>query len=155
MNNIHLAGVLPTWRVSAWGLTGLLCSLMLALPAWSAEPSARQQAQDQYRKERADCLAGRSSQDRQTCLKEAGAALAEARRGGLGESSPQRLADNARLRCRQQRAEDRPACERMAAGLGQHKGSIAEGAIIKEIVTPVRVPANAGPASAPASGASS
>lgn len=129
-------------------LAALCCGLMLALPAWSqasapGKENARQAA-EQYRKERADCLAGRSAQDRQTCLKEAAAALAEARRGGLVQSPPQTLADNAKQRCLQVPVEDRAACERLAAGQGQRQGSVAEGAILKEIVErKVEAPASA------------
>lgn len=98
-----------------------------------------------YRQERAKCLDGRSQQDRATCLQEAGAALAEARRGRLdNHEDAATLARNALLRCQRQRAEDRPDCERLARGEGARSGSVEGGGVIKEIVT-----RTAGPVPAP------
>ena len=42
------------------------------------------EAQARYQQDRAACISGQSQQDRATCLKEAGAALQEAKRGRLG-----------------------------------------------------------------------
>ncbi|QPF73347.1 hypothetical protein G8A07_10745 [Roseateles sp. DAIF2] len=118
----------------------------LAFAANSSE--AQRQAARQYQQERADCLAGRSAQDRPTCLKEAGAAYAEARRGRLDRGADARqLSENALLRCQAVPTEDRAACERMARGGGTVSGSVAEGAVLKELVTrriePAQAPASA------------
>ncbi len=103
-----------------------------------------------YRQERAKCLDGRSQQDRATCLQEAGAALAEARRGRLdNREDAATLARNALLRCQRQRPEDRPDCERLARGEGSRSGSVEGGGVIKEIVTRTVGPAPA-PTPAPA-----
>ena len=56
-------------------------------------------AEARYRQDRADCLAGRTGEDRKTCLKEAAAALQAARAHQLTDESPARLAANERKRC--------------------------------------------------------
>ena len=113
-------------------------AVMLAAPlsaSWAAgvrsgSPEAT------YRYEREKCLSGRSHQDRATCLKEAGAALAEARRGRLdnGVSERQR-AENRVARCAAQHESERADCERMARGEGTVVGSVEGGGVIKELVT--------------------
>ncbi|MDN3920658.1 hypothetical protein [Roseateles violae] len=134
-------------------------SLLLALSAASLAPlaaaassSAAASAESLYRKERADCLQGRSAQDRQTCLKEAGAALAEARRGTLGTTDPAQLAANAALRCQAVAETDRAACQAMSRGEGQVSGSVAQGGMLKEHRTLNYEPTAAG-AAAPAASA--
>jgi len=89
-----------------------------------------------YQQERAACLDGSSAQDRTTCLKEAGAARAEARRNKLdnGETQAQ-LRANALLRCKPVAESDRAACERMALGEGTRSGSVAAGGVLKQITT--------------------
>ena len=62
---------------ASWAGTG-------AKSAKSGSPEAT------YRYEREKCLSGRTHQDRATCLKEAGAALAEARRGRLDNGVSER-----------------------------------------------------------------
>ena len=63
-------------------ISALLCiaGAMLANPASAAGDANAAQL---YQQDRAACTSGQSHQDRQTCLREAGAALYEARRGGL------------------------------------------------------------------------
>jgi hypothetical protein len=107
-------------------------------PALAARDAAAGQAgiQRVFEAERAACLAGFSHQDRATCLKEAAAARNEALRGRLdnGETPAQRLA-NALERCRVQPAADRADCERLARGEGHNEGSVAEGAVMKQLIT--------------------
>lgn len=123
-----------------------LGTLVMASPLMAAMTPAEQAAADRartsgtpeqvYRQYRADCLAGRTHQDRATCLKEAGAALQEARRGRLDNGADARtLQQNALLRCQRQPAEDRADCERLARGEGQVSGSVEGGGVIKEVVT--------------------
>lgn len=124
-----------------------LSTLALALLAAAAGASTL----STYQQERADCLAGRSTQDRQTCLKEAAAAQAEARLGRLDSGATARqLTDNALARCKVVPADDRAACETLALGGGKRSGSVAEGAVLKELVTRRIEPAPPEPASAPA-----
>lgn len=131
----------------AIALTGAALLAGAALPVGAAGTSgAGDGAARRYQQERADCLSGRSAQDRQTCLKEAGAAYAEARRGRLGsEVDARQLRENALLRCRVVPAEDREACERLASGGGKVSGSVTEGAVLKELVTRRVEPAASAP----------
>ncbi len=125
----------------------LLAALLLALSAGTALAQPRS-ADTVYQQELAACRAGSTVQDRATCLKEAGAARAEARRHGLdnGETAAQ-LRANALLRCQRVNDDQRAACERLAQGEGTRNGSVAEGAVLKQITT-------RGAAAAPAAAAS-
>jgi long-subunit fatty acid transport protein len=127
---------------------GLAAALVLAGAAQAQ--TAERSAQAAYQQERAACMQGNTTNaDRATCLREAAAAYAEARRGRLsnGVSDAQKR-ENALLRCQQQPASERADCERMARGEGKVSGSVAEGAVVKELVTRTVEPAAAG--SAPA-----
>ncbi len=68
----------------------------------------------QYEREKADCVTGRSQQPRNVCLREAGAAYAQARQGKLISPSDRsdQWATNALKRCEAQKGEDRALCER-------------------------------------------
>ena len=129
--------------------------LMLALlvPAVSiAQPAKRDdEAQQRYQQERAVCLAGTGPQDRETCLKEAGAALAESRRQGLTDPG-QKAASNLRQRCQALPPADRSACLERMSGKGSVTGSVASGGILRELRT--TVPAASTPPFMPASAAS-
>ena len=123
-------------RCLAAAAASLLAAPLFAGPAGSADANAK------YQKERAACLNGTSQQDRATCLKEAGAALAEARRARLDNGEDARaLRENALQRCKAQPPQDREACERLARGEGTVSGSVGGGGVIKEVVTPVIEPA--------------
>ena len=78
------------------------CLLLLAASSGMAAQAVTKadlaQAQARYQQQRALCLSGQSQQDRSTCLKEAGAALASARCGGL-DGDPASYTDNQRQRC--------------------------------------------------------
>ncbi|MCX2861738.1 hypothetical protein OOZ63_07795 [Paucibacter sp. PLA-PC-4] len=137
---------------SIFSLTTGLSLLLTAAAAGAAQASATStpadSAQSRYRAERAACLQGRSSQTRETCLKEAGAALAEARRAKPGaQAQPDYLA-NALARCERVPAVERVDCERLVRGQGSSSGSVAEGAIVRKIISKSVVPA-ASAASAP------
>jgi hypothetical protein len=103
--------------------------------AWSAG-KAVSEAQQRYNQERARCLSGQSQQDRATCLREAGAALQEARRNRLESGSS--FEANATARCQAQPAEDREACVQRIMGAGSTQGSVEGGGLIREAVTPVK-----------------
>jgi hypothetical protein len=100
----------------------------------SASAADRGGANATYQRDRAACMRGETSQDRATCLREAGAALVEARRGGLSDGQFER---NRMLRCEQQPLEDRDACIRRMSGEGSVSGSVDGGGIIRELVVPV------------------
>lgn len=104
--------------------------------AWSAGKQQLSQAQERYNQERARCLSGASHQDRATCLREAGAALQESRRGGLSTST--NLSGNATARCDAQPAADREACIQRVMGAGATQGSVEGGGVIRQTETPVK-----------------
>ena len=122
----------PILRGSAFAVAMMLLSGIAA----AASPDLAD-AQAVYQKERAFCLSGKSHQDQTTCLKEAGAALAEARRGTPGNEAGQ-FERNQRLRCDAHRdADDRSDCLRRMNGEGTISGSIDSGGFYRELRTTV------------------
>lgn len=105
-----------------------LCSLA------SASALASDRSADRYQQERAACLSGRTNQDQATCLREAGAARVEARRGGLNTPSADYMA-NALQRCNALPVPDRADCKARVAGYGTQSGSVEGGGIYRETVT--------------------
>lgn len=103
-----------------------------------ASSTASQAAKAQYQIERQACLRGQSGQDTATCLKEAGAALAEAQRATLntGESE-ETLRRNALARCERVAEDDKAACRRMVRGEGSRSGSVKGGGVMTELTTVV------------------
>lgn len=121
---------------------GALSSAVFAIPA-GAESGKKSSAQATYQSDRAACLAGQTGQDRATCLREAGAALQEARRGGLNDYQSE-FDRNKLARCERQPAgADRDLCIRRM-NEGTISGSTTGGGITRELV--VTVPAGASPA---------
>jgi hypothetical protein len=120
----------------SWGLALVAGAALLgATAAVAADSGKLSDAQSVYQAERAACLNGGTNQDRATCLKEAGAALQEARRGGLDDGQG-RLEQNRLLRCDQQPPEDRQNCVGRVSGEGSTSGSVEAGGIYRQLVTP-------------------
>src|SRR5579864_1754936 len=72
--------------LDSWGLALCAIGTLLCAPAaLAADGSSVSDAQTRYQQERTVCLNGQSHQDRTTCLREAGAALEEAKRGHLND----------------------------------------------------------------------
>ena len=117
----------------------------------TAPPTAASALHSRYQQERALCISGRSNQDRVTCLREAGAAYAEAKRGGLDDAGAS-ASDNQRKRCEPLTGDERSACLARMQGQGSTSGSVQSGGILRELV--VREPAPAKAATASASAAS-
>jgi hypothetical protein len=111
-------------------VAALGASLGIPAGAFAAPPT---DAQQRYQQERAACLSGQSAQDQSTCLKEAGAALEEARRGRLAEGSAQ-YQQNALARCTVLPPEEREACHARMQGQGTTSGSVAAGGIYRELI---------------------
>lgn len=107
---------------------------LAATSALAADAGRRSDAEARYQQERAACNSGQSHQDQATCLREAGAALQEARRGRLddGQAAYQQ---NALVRCNALPPEERSACQARMQGQGTTRGSVAEGGIYRELVT--------------------
>jgi hypothetical protein len=90
-------------------------------------------AQARYQQDRAACLNGNTNQDRATCLREAGAALVEARRNGLTTTTDSTYVQNSMERCVPLPAADQEDCVRRMNGEGTVKGSVEEGGIYREL----------------------
>ena len=133
---------------------GRLCLASAALSlsaaatlAAAAGPASEIQAR--YEQERAKCLSGASNQDRATCLKEAGAARDEARRGQLNDGDA-KYRRNAKIRCEVLTGDEARDCLARMKGQGSISGSAEDGGILRETVTlevkPAVEPASAAPA---------
>ena len=124
-------------------LTGLIvvgCAAGFAgAPARAADTAAQTSAKSSYQKERADCEAGRTAEDRATCLKEAGAAQEERKRNRLDNNGSAR--QNALDRCNALPAKDRPDCIARIEGPSAPNqktttsGSVAGGGVLRETTT--------------------
>ena len=114
---------------------------LCATPTIAADSSNMRSAKAAYQSDRAICNSGQSNQDRATCLKEAGAAYGEARRGQLNDGDAQ-YGQNALARCNALPPEDKQACERRINGEGTSEGTAQEGGIYRKIETPVAAPRN-------------
>jgi hypothetical protein len=113
-------------------------TLLFASQTLAAEHGKTSDAQATYQRDRAACMRGASNQDRATCLKEAGAALQEAKREALDTNTEQGQFEANRLRrCDNQPARDRDDCVRRMNGEGTTRGSVQSGGIYRELVTPV------------------
>lgn len=114
-------------RAAAWLAAGLM-----ALGGMAQAGTPRAGSVDplrlQYEREKADCISGRTSEPRDVCLREAGAAYAQARQGRLNSTGdgPDQWSRNALLRCQAQPPEDRELCERRVRE-GQVSGSVEGG----------------------------
>ena len=129
----------------------VLAMACLALQAAAAQPTpaspggsagSAAAANAVYQRERAACASDATPQGRATCLKEAGAAHAEAKRQLLGNGEDARaLRQNAERRCDQVATADRDHCLRKARGEGAMSGSVDGGGVLKTLVTQVPAPA--------------
>jgi len=115
-------------------------ALLCASAAAAAESSATSAVHARYLRERAQCMQITAPEARTTCLREAGAAQIEARRGTLIEPQ-ENYAQNRLARCNYYSdAKERSYCERRMRGEGTVSGSVEEGAILRQLV--VTVPAS-------------
>ena len=110
--------------------------------AWSAQADMTS-AKARYEKDRAACLSGQTGQEMDACLREAGAALQEARNGKLGAGESQSYLRNALERCDPLPPADAKDCRDRIMGQGSVSGSIEGGGLLREKTTIVPAPANA------------
>jgi hypothetical protein len=109
---------------------------LASTPSLGADAAA---AKSTYVKERADCDAGRTAEDRATCLKEAGAAAVERKRNTLDTHGSTR--QNAIERCNLVAAKDKADCLARIEGPSAPNqktttsGSVAGGGVLRETTT--------------------
>lgn len=130
---------LPLPTPSKAMIAGFALGALLVLSMSQASAADRREAQARYQQERAACLNGQSHQERSTCLREAAAALQEARRGTLAAASPS-YDQNRAARCDPLPPDLRQDCQRRMKGEGTVSGSVEQGGILRELRTVV--PAN-------------
>ncbi|MDD2918580.1 hypothetical protein [Rhodoferax sp.] len=111
-----------------------LAILACTFSASAAPANASTEAQTRYRQDMAVCNSGQSNQDRATCRREAGSALAEARRGALNDA-PGQYQLNALQRCSVHKGAERSACEARMSATGSVEGSVEAGGILRQSVT--------------------
>jgi len=91
---------------------------------------AAQGTRQTYLQDREFCNSGQSSQDRATCLREAGAAAQEAPRGNLSDAPE----GNQFARCDYHKdPNDREYCIRRMKGEGTVTGSVEGGGVLREL----------------------
>ena len=127
-----------TRKAFAHAMAGGACVALLPAAA-AAQAASDSDAQLRYRQERAACMSGASNQDRATCLREAGAALQEARHGGLSGGDFDR---NRTQRCAALPAQERDDCTMRMNGHGTATGSAMQGGILRELERPVPARSN-------------
>jgi len=129
----------------------VLAAAAASTAALGADKPTAAQARAVFEREVAVCQGKPSNEDRASCLRDANAAHAEARRGGLTAGDPAQLAANALRRCDALPEADRKDCVARIQGQGTTSGSVAEGGIYRELVT--REPGQAASAPTPAAAA--
>ena len=122
-------GMIRFASLSACAVAALLVAGMTA-----AAGGSQSEAQLRYEQDRADCISGQTNQDRATCLREAGAALQESKRGGLPESQSV-YEKNKLARCDRLAGGEREDCLRRMRGEGTISGSVESGGIYRELRT--------------------
>lgn len=110
-------------------------ALAFSLAGFSGQALAAPASGNAYQQERAACMDGSSQQDRTTCLREAGAARGEAKRGHLTDSGS--YEENATARCNALPPSDRQDCVKRIHGQGTTSGSVESGGIYRETTTTI------------------
>ena len=124
-----------SFKPTALGRRGAAFAAACSMAMAGAHAATPGDAQARFEQERARCLSGLSGQAQSTCLKEAGAALEEARRGRLDDGDA-RYRKNARERCDVLAGDEKRDC--MARARDQRtnsSGSVEGGGILRETVT--------------------
>jgi len=104
----------------------------------STAPGADLSAIDaQYRRDVQRCNSGQTGQDRTACLREAGAARDEARRGRLDDRQNGRYQQNALERCKRLPASQQQDCLTQMNAPSRTSGSVEGGGVLRETVIPV------------------
>lgn len=123
------------------GCYPMLLGALVALSCSTLQAQSRQEleeAQARFKQEMANCVSGNTSQDQDSCMREARAALSEFKRGVWGR--PEETEANARQRCEVHQGQPREACEARMRGEGKVSGSVEGGGILREITTPAPAP---------------
>ncbi|WP_057688456.1 hypothetical protein, partial [Bordetella pertussis] len=125
-------------RIQRW--CGALALGAGSLMAFGAHAAGTGSGQSQYQMDVQRCNSGDTSQDRATCLREAGAARQESQRNRLDDKQEGRYQDNAMMRCKNLPASQQQDCiTQMTSGNTTTRGSVGGGGVLRETV--IQVPA--------------
>jgi len=130
-------------RRSLWSFGAVALLAMTAATAQVAGKlpgTAELDASGNYQSEVQACLSGRTTQDRETCLREARNARAERQRGTLDNRMQGQYQSNAAARCEPLAGEEKAACQARVMGMGNVSGSVAGGGVLREVETVVLPP---------------
>ena len=128
-------------RIQRW--CGALALGAGSLMAFGAHAAGTGSGQSQYQMDVQRCNSGDTSQDRATCLREAGAARQESQRNRLDDKQEGRYQDNAMMRCKNLPASQQQDCiTQMTSGNTTTRGSVGGGGVLRETV--IQVPAGTG-----------
>jgi hypothetical protein len=122
--------------IDSLGLSACALGALLVAGITAAADGKLSQAQERYQQDRAACISGQSNQDRATCLREAGAALEQSKRGRAGDDQSS-YEQNRTARCDRLAGGDREDCLRRMRGEGTVSGSVEGGGIYRELRTTV------------------
>lgn len=111
-----------------------LAAALLPIASAATGPPAPAQLRTRHLAERHACINGQSNQGLQSCMREADAAYAQARRADLDDGAMD-YARNALLRCERLPPQERQACTVRMQGAGTVSGSAASGGIYRELTT--------------------
>lgn len=130
MNSTRINSLRPASVIMA---AVFACTAAVAGIADGSTSSARAEG-EKYRQE---CMAGKTHQDRATCLKEANNYLADLRKnpGKFESNLNANTAANAKVRCEPLSGSERAACFARINGQGKVVGSVEGGGIYRELVT--------------------
>lgn len=114
----------------------LVCTAFSSI-ALAQDKGASTAARETYKQDRSACMS-LAGDERKTCLREAGAAQGEARRGNL--STGGEFEQNKLIRCEAHKnPDDKSYCERRMRGEGTVSGSVEGGGILRELTVTVPV----------------
>ena len=127
--------MLPTGN--RWLALCTISTMAWAVAASAANAQGASAAHQRYLEDRAACMKIADAGKRKTCLREAGAAQVEAKRGTLAE--PQANYEKNRFaRCSVYKdPKEHEYCVRRMRGEGTTSGSVEEGAVVRSLTVPV------------------
>ena len=112
-----------------------LAPLALLLIAGAAQAAPNSAARERYQQDRQACLSGNTWEARDTCLREAGAALQASQSGNLTSDDAARLNNNALQRCNVFKSQnDQEACVARVEDGSKASGSVESGGLLRESV---------------------
>lgn len=118
----------------AIALRQLTRAAVTALVCVSYAQATSPNAQTRYRSDMIVCNSGQSQQSAVDCRREAGSALAEARRGSI-QNKPEQYQSNALQRCAVHQGDDRVACEARITGQGDITSGVEAGGLLRKSIT--------------------